>query len=118
MDFLQSAGKFLKYVTALGIVNFILEWNLLPQNKKCTNCGGIVYLTSNGRNRDVIDSSGTRELLRVWLFENEEKIGGPKRIFLNDESAFGKRKHNQGRKRKTRWVVGDVDRESKKCSIF
>lgn len=56
-----------------------------------------------------------RQLIRVWLEENSEKIGGEGHIVEIDESAFGKRKYNRGRLLKTRWVVGGIDRTTKKC---
>lgn len=58
-----------------------------------------------------------REMLVVWLLENSTKIGGAGQIVEVDESAFGKRKYNRGRVTKTRWVVGGIDRESKKCFL-
>lgn len=58
-----------------------------------------------------------RNLLFVWLSEKSEKIGGPGKTVEVDESAFGRRKYNVGRIRKTRWVVGGIDRESKKCFL-
>jgi len=58
-----------------------------------------------------------RELLTIWLIENSSEIGGDNSIVEIDESAFGKRKYNRGRITKTKWVVGGIDRISKKCFL-
>lgn len=58
-----------------------------------------------------------RDLIKVWLLESDTKIGGEGHIVEIDESAFGKRKYNRGRFRRTRWVVGGIDRETKKCFL-
>lgn len=58
-----------------------------------------------------------RSLLAVWLLENNERIGGPGHTVEIDESAFGKRKYNRGRLQKTRWVVGGIDRYTKKTFL-
>lgn len=58
-----------------------------------------------------------REILTVWLLENSTKIGGIGETVEIDESAFGKRKYNRGRVTKIRWVVGGIDRTSKKCFL-
>jgi hypothetical protein len=58
-----------------------------------------------------------RDLIAVWLMENQERIGGPGHIVEIDESAFGKRKYNRGRLRPTRWVVGGIDRATKKSFL-
>lgn len=47
-----------------------------------------------------------RSLFTAWLEENSLQIGGPDSIVEVDESAFGKRKYNKGRRKRTRWVVG------------
>lgn len=58
-----------------------------------------------------------RDVLTYWLLETSEKIGGVGEIVEIDESAFGKRKYNVGRITKVRWVVGGIDRRSKKCFL-
>lgn len=58
-----------------------------------------------------------RQLLCVWLIETSTKIGGVGKTVEIDESAFGRRKYNRGRITKTRWVVGGVERGSKKCFL-
>ena len=60
---------------------------------------------------------GLRELLRTWLLENAEKIGGNGLTVEIDESAFGKRKPKRGSLQKTRWVVGGIDRVSKRSFL-
>ena len=44
--------------------------------------------------------------------ENSEKIGGPGKIVEIDESKFGKRKYNKGKRVEGEWVFGGVERES------
>lgn len=61
MKYLKSASKFLRHVSNIGVVNFILEWNLLTKTEKCTDCGGVLNLTTNGRGRDVIHRCGANE---------------------------------------------------------
>lgn len=58
-----------------------------------------------------------RKILTVWLIENRSKIGGVGETVEVDESAFGKRKYYRGRITKIRWVVGGIDRRSKKCFL-
>lgn len=58
-----------------------------------------------------------RDLLCTWLVETSTKIGGRGKIVEVDESAFGRRKYNRGRVTKTRWVVGGLERDTKKCFL-
>lgn len=78
-----------------------------------------VIVRETGLSRPTVTKliNAFREMLVVWLLENSAKIGGIGRIVEVDESAFGKRKYNRGRLTKTRWVVGGIDRDSKKCFL-
>lgn len=60
MEFLQSASKFVKHVLNISVVSFLLQWNLLPESKKCSECQGMLHLTTNGRFRDVIYRCGAK----------------------------------------------------------
>lgn len=53
-----------------------------------------------------------RDVCREILNQKSEMIGGYGNIVEIDESAFGKRKHNRGRHRKTQWVFGGIERGS------
>nr|XP_042902419.1 uncharacterized protein LOC122270154 [Parasteatoda tepidariorum] len=44
-----------------------------------------------------------------------EMIGGPGIIAEIDESKFGKRKYNRGKRVDGKWVFGGVERESRRC---
>ena len=53
-----------------------------------------------------------RQVCLEWAVEktrNGQKIGGAGKAVEIDESMFGKRKFNQGRKTKGSWVVGGVE---------
>lgn len=77
----------------------------------------IVKETNVGRTTVKHLISKFRELLTYWLLETSEQIGGFGETVEVDESAFGRRKYNRGRLRKVRWVIGGIDRQSKKCFL-
>ena len=45
-----------------------------------------------------------------WVQREATLLGGPGKIVEVDEAAFGKRKFNRGKVRKTIWVIGGVER--------
>ncbi|CAF0994669.1 unnamed protein product [Brachionus calyciflorus] len=45
-------------------------------------------------------------------------IGGIGKVVEIDESAFGKRKYNRGKTRKTYWIFGGIERDSKPVKLF
>ena len=59
-----------------------------------------------------------REVFIVNAVENSEKIDGPEKIVEIDESKFGKRKYNKGKRVEGEWVFGGVERESSACFMF
>ena len=46
-----------------------------------------------------------------------DKIGGPGKVVEIDESKFGKQKYNRGRVVPGSWVLGGVERNSKRCFL-
>lgn len=46
-----------------------------------------------------------------------EQIGGPNAVVEIDESKFGKRKYNRGRRVEGKWVMGGVERDSNRCFL-
>ena len=56
-----------------------------------------------------------REVCSVVLQKEAEPIGGPGKIVEIDESKFGKRKYNRGRRVDGIWVFGGVERDSGNC---
>ncbi|KAI9562474.1 hypothetical protein GHT06_009907 [Daphnia sinensis] len=51
------------------------------------------------------------------VINNSEKIGGIKVTVEIDESKFGKRKYNRGKKVDGVWVFGEVERGSGQCFL-
>ena len=47
-----------------------------------------------------------------YLLLHSEQIGGPGKIVEIDESAFGKRKYNKGKRKNTYWIFGGIERDS------
>ena len=43
------------------------------------------------------------------------QIGGPGEVVEIDESKFGKRKYNKGRRVEGVWVFGGIDRRTREC---
>ncbi|GBO24263.1 hypothetical protein AVEN_142774-1 [Araneus ventricosus] len=60
-------------------------------------------------------ASFCREVYRVILIWRSDKIGGPGIVVEIDESKFGKRKYNRGKRVVGRWVFGGVERGSNNC---
>ena len=52
-----------------------------------------------------------RETCEVMLLEREEKIGGPGKIVLIDESKVGKRKYHRGHRVEGQWVFGGIEED-------
>lgn len=57
-----------------------------------------------------------RELIND-VVENSTSVGRPVKIVELDESKFGKRKYNRGKRIQGQWVFGGIDRESGNCSL-
>ena len=55
-----------------------------------------------------------RQLAADDLDEEDYKIGGPGVVVELDESKFGKRKYNRGRRTEGEWVLGGVERTEQK----
>ena len=69
-----------------------------------------------GSKHTVVDwRNFCRDVCIDICMRNSKKIGGPGRVVEIDESKFGKRKYNRGRRVDGAWVFGGIDRESKEC---
>lgn len=85
----------------------------------------------NGACNDVIENEvgvSSSETLADWnsfcreicvdvCGHDSEMIGGVGKVVEVDESMFGKRKYNRGKRVKGTWVFGGVERGSNKCFI-
>ena len=60
----------------------------------------------------------SREVCTNIIMESEKKIGGIGKIVEIDESKFGKRKYNKGKRVDGQWVFGGVCRETKECFLY
>ena len=58
-----------------------------------------------------------REVCFSDLLKKKEKIGGVGKTVEIDESMFGKRKFNKGKRVKGTWVVGGIEREGNGCFL-
>ncbi|XP_035220542.1 uncharacterized protein LOC118193551, partial [Stegodyphus dumicola] len=67
-------------------------------------------------NKTVVDwRNFCREVCMDVCVKKSEMIGGPGMAVEIDESKFGKRKYNRGRRVNGKWVFGGIERESGKC---
>ena len=70
-------------------------------------------------NHTVVDFYNfLREVCSVILQEQSEAIGGPGKIAEIDESKFGKRKYNRGKRVDGVWVFGGIERDSTPPKTF
>lgn len=68
--------------------------------------------------RTLVQWSATlRRVLFDHCFIRKTVIGGPGKIVEIDESKFGKRKYQRGRLVDGQWILGGIERESKKCFL-
>ena len=69
-----------------------------------------------GSNHTLVDwYNFAREVCVEILLNRSEQIGGPGKHVEIDESKFGKRKYNRGKRVENAWVFGGIERESKIC---
>lgn len=78
--------------------------------------------------KDAADNTGTspqavrlvyttiRERMAETIVTHD-RIGGPGTIVEIDEAQFGKRKYNRGRLVEGSWVLGGIQRDTKKCFL-
>jgi len=59
-----------------------------------------------------------REVCSVILEEHSEPIGGHEKVVEIDESKFGKRKYNRGKRVDGKWVFGGIERDSNPPKCF
>lgn len=68
--------------------------------------------------RVIVDlAKFTRELTYEICFQSNVKLGGPDHIVEIDESKFGKRKYNRGKRVEGQWVFGLFDRTTTDCVL-
>ena len=68
-----------------------------------------------GSKHTVVDwFNFAREVCATILFQTNEVLGGEGKVIEIDESKFGKRKYNRGRRVDGCWVFGGVERDSDK----
>ena len=73
---------------------------------------------SIGSNSTIVDwCYFAREVCLTVLEKESGPIGGPGKIVEVDESKFGKRKYNRGRRVEGQWVFGGIERGSKRCFV-
>ena len=59
-----------------------------------------------------------REVCGEILEKDSSPIGGPGEVVEVDESKFGKRKYNKGRRVDGVWVFGGIDRRTRECFLI
>ena len=59
-----------------------------------------------------------RDICGEYFLRHPAIIGGVGHIVEIDESAWTKRKYNQGRALSTRWVFGSVNRDTSECCVL
>ena len=71
-----------------------------------------------GSKHTVVDwFNFAREVCATILFQTNEVLGGEGKVVEIDESKFGKRKYNRGRRVDGCWVFGGVERDSDKSFL-
>ena len=94
------------------IVKIIYFWTYKYPNN-------IVVHESRLHERTVVDFYNfCREVCCVILEEQSEGIGGPGKVVEIDESKFGKRKYNRGKRVEGVWVFGGIERNSDPPKCF
>ena len=78
----------------------------------------VIYETGIGTHAAVDFYNFLREVCCVILQEQSEAIGGPGKFVEIDESKFGKRKYNRGKRVEGIWVFGGIERHSNPPKCF
>jgi len=95
-----------------NIVKLIYFWaNRYPQHI-------VVHELGIGHTTVVDFYNFCREVCSVVLQEQSEQISGPGKIVEIDESKFGKRKYNRGKRVDGCWVFGGIERDSNPPKCF
>ncbi|XP_069363447.1 uncharacterized protein [Maniola hyperantus] len=76
-------------------------WEDIAKEKKCLSPNTIADWYNYCRETIILSHLGNVQ-------ENKSKIGGPGKIVQIDESKFGKRKYNKGRRVEGHWVIGMI----------
>jgi len=61
--------------------------------------------------------SNCRLMCSNWVELEAPQLGGPNKVVEIDEAAFGRRKYKLGRLKETVWVLGGVERSSRKVFL-
>ena len=85
-------------------------WCLLPNPRQNT----LMHELKMSTDSVVNWSSFCREVCIDWALQRRQKIGGMGEVVEIDESKFGKRKYNRGRRVEGQWVFGGIQRNNPK----
>lgn len=101
-----------------NILTIAYMWYLgIPQNQVPFEAG-LLSINSSRGNKTVSDwYNFCRDVCRESLFKNGQAIGGPGKEVEIDESAFGKRKYNKGKRRPTGFLEASNE-DLTKCLPF
>ena len=98
----MSLSKMLRFITAFNVLSTPRQ-TLVMQEAEVSSKTFVLW------------SGFCREVITYWAFTTSTKLGGPGKIVEIDEAKFGRRKYNVGRLIEGQWILGGVERGSKKA---